>query len=95
MNTPIHEVPRTNGKAIAAMVLGILSLLVPYVGFILGIIAIILGVSSKKDIRRTGEAGQGMATAGFVTGIISVVLYGIIIILAIIGFAIFSSAKGF
>ncbi|MBL0385290.1 DUF4190 domain-containing protein [Tumebacillus sp. ITR2] len=88
MNTPIEPQaqhnPTTNGKAIASMILGIVSLVIPYVGLITGIIAMVLSSSSKKDIARTGQQGHGMATAGFVTGLIAVILYAIVILLFII-----------
>ncbi|KEO84825.1 DUF4190 domain-containing protein [Tumebacillus flagellatus] len=87
MNTPIHQQPQapaTNGKAIASMILGIVSLVIPYVGLITGIIAMVLSSSSKKEIARSGQAGHGMATAGFVTGLIAVILYGIFIICVLI-----------
>jgi hypothetical protein len=47
--------------------------------FILSIVAIALGASAKKRIARSGEAGDGMATAGLVLGIISLVGYGLVI----------------
>lgn len=73
-----------NGKAVASLVCGIFSLLlcccygVPAI--ILGIIAIVLAVLSKKD-----NMGQmpGMAVAGLVLGIIGIVM-GVIYILVLI-----------
>lgn len=69
-----------NGKAVASLVLGIISLVlmfIPYggwVGLILGIVGIILGISAKK------EAPSGMATAGLVLSIIAVALCAISLI---------------
>lgn len=60
--------PRTNGFAVAALVLGIVGLC----GFI-GILGLIFGVLAKEKIRQTGQAGEGLATAGIVLGIISIV----------------------
>lgn len=40
----------------------------------LAIVAIILGFLAKNEIRRTGQAGDGMATAGIVLGFIFVAL---------------------
>lgn len=64
-----------NQKAIWSLVLGILGLCC--CGFFTGIPAIILGRMAKQEIGRTGQNGGGMATAGFVLGIIAVV-WGII-----------------
>jgi hypothetical protein len=73
-----------DGMAVAALVIGILSLLVAWIPFIGvlgavgGIVAAILGFVARGRIKRTGRAGRGMATGGIVTGIIAVVL-GILI----------------
>ena len=65
--------PGTNKKAIWALVLGILGLLCCG---ILGIPAIILGKQAQNEIDTSGgmQTGRGMATAGFVLGIIACVL---------------------
>lgn len=62
----------SNGKAVGALVCGILSIvlgLVPLVGGVLGIIAIILAVLSRKD-----PNSRGMSIAGLITGIIGVLI---------------------
>ncbi|MBP2001236.1 hypothetical protein J2Z69_002279 [Paenibacillus shirakamiensis] len=69
-----------SGKAIAALVLGILSIVAPYVGIVLGIIAIILGTLALKEIKRGTVQGRGLAVAGLVCGIIGTAMYTIIII---------------
>ena len=66
-----------NGKAIASLVLGIISLVCVFFGYgallgiVLGVVGIILGVSAKK------EAPSGMATAGLVLSIIALALCAI------------------
>ena len=57
----------TNGMAIAAMVCGIVGVCSP-----LGILGVIFGTIAKRQIRETGEGGDGMATAGLVTGWIGI-----------------------
>lgn len=42
-------------------------------GLILGIVAIIKANDAKRRIRRYGHAGEGLATAAFVIGIIDIV----------------------
>ena len=52
-----------NGKAVAALVLGIVSLLglcIPLAGIICGIIAIILAVMAKKEGSTDGKQKAGM-----------------------------------
>jgi hypothetical protein len=67
--------PRNDGKAIGALVCGILGLVV--FGVVLGAVAIGLGVSAQRNIRRNPLVvkGQGMATAGLVLGIVDVVVF--------------------
>lgn len=87
----MQSAPKTNGKAITALVLGILSLVAPYFGIILGIIAIIMGKQAMSEVRKTGETGHGMALTGLICGIVSVAIYGLMFIFLIIGISIFSS----
>ena len=68
---------QSNGKAVASLVLGILSILCTFggswflygsiAGIVLGIIGIVLAVSAKK------ENPSGMATAGMVLSIVGVI----------------------
>lgn len=71
-----------NKKAIWALVTGILGLLCCSP---LGIVAIILGNSAKQEIASSHgtQQGGGMAQAGFILGIIALV----ILVLQILGFA--------
>ncbi|WP_227793560.1 DUF4190 domain-containing protein [Paenibacillus guangzhouensis] len=97
IHTPPHyqhypPVRKTNSKSIAALVLGILGVVVPYLGFIIAIIAIVFSRLAAGEIKRTGEEGRGMATAGLVLGIVGTVLYGIIILLAVIAFLAFAAS---
>lgn len=72
--------PPTHPRAVTSLVLGILSLVL--CGFFTGIPAIILGKQAQNEIDRAGgvQAGRGMATAGFVLGIIACV-WGILSII--------------
>jgi Domain of unknown function (DUF4190) len=70
---------RTSGKAIAALVLGIVGLFI--FGFIAGVIAIILAVLARKEIDADPSlGGRGLATAGLVLGIIGVVLWALVMV---------------
>lgn len=81
---------KTNGKAISSMVLGILSIILPYIGLILGIIGIVLAKKSFAELNVNKQSGRGMAIAGLTTSIIGVAIYGLILIMLIIGAAIVS-----
>jgi hypothetical protein len=63
---------RTNGMAIASMVLGIL-----WLYWIGSVLALVFGYVAKSQIRERGEGGDGMATAGIVLGWIGVGILGL------------------
>lgn len=82
---------RTNGKAIAALVLGILSIVVPYIGLIFGIIAIVLAALAFKEIRLHYEQGRGLAIAGLVCGIVGTIIYAVLILLFVLALVMFGN----
>ena len=73
-------------QAIIAMVLGILGLAVCP---LIGIAALVLGSKARKEIDAAPGrfAGRGMATAGFVLGIISIVITVLVILAVVLGVA--------
>lgn len=83
----------SNGAAVAAMVLGIVGVVlcwIPFIDFvaaIVGILAIVFGVVGSGRANRIGT-GKGMAIAGIVLGIIAVaitVLFVVLVYGALIG----------
>jgi len=66
---PLPGVARAEGKAIASLVLGVMSL-PPWPGAIAGILAIVLGAFARKDIRRSQGtlSGSMLAICGIITG---------------------------
>jgi thiol:disulfide interchange protein len=72
----------TDGFAIAALVLGILSLLS---GIVLGVLAIVFGIIAKRRIQEDPSLkGEGMAQAGFIMGIVSCALTVLLALLALL-----------
>lgn len=72
---------KSNGKAVASLVLGIISIVCSVFGIytgifglIAGIVAIVLGNGARK------EQPSGIAMGGFVCGIIGTVLCGLIVV---------------
>jgi Domain of unknown function (DUF4190)/Domain of unknown function (DUF1707) len=70
---------RTNSMAVASMVCGIGQI---FFWFLAGVPAIVFGHIARRQIRETGEAGDGMALAGLIMGYVGVLL-PILIIAAI------------
>lgn len=83
---PVYQEPRTNGYAIASLVLGIV-----WVCFIGSILALIFGYMGLKqiDTSQGREGGRGMAIAGIVLGWVGVAFLVIYLILLAVGVATF------
>jgi hypothetical protein len=85
--SPAATHSRQNGMAVASLVLGIVglaTLLCYLIGVIPAILAIIFGVIARRDIKRDGGQGYGMATAGLICGSITVgLLFATFLVLAV------------
>ncbi|RJE88513.1 DUF4190 domain-containing protein [Paenibacillus sp. 1011MAR3C5] len=88
---PYYQPPKTNGKSIATLVLGICSIIIPYVGFLPGIVGIILGAMSLKEIKLSGDQGRGLAIGGLVCSIIGTILWGILLLIILLAFVFIAS----
>jgi len=76
---------RTEGLAIASLVCG-LFFIIPILGAITGVIAIILGIIALVQISKNKETlkGNGMAISGIIMGTIGIIIIPIIALLAAI-----------
>jgi hypothetical protein len=66
-----------SGRALTAMILGIVSIpgaLIALLGIVLGIVAIVLGTIARGEIRRGGLTNSGQAMAGIILGSIGLLL---------------------
>lgn len=72
---------QTNGLAIAALVCGVCQV---FLWFLAAIPAVVLGHMARKQIRQTGEQGDGMALAGMILGYIGLALTVLFVILIVI-----------
>lgn len=90
---PPADVPTTepvpDNSGAAPLVLGILSLMIPLVGVVLGIIAIVMG-NSQRHTYLPGTAHHVLGQAGWVLGIVGLVLQALLIIwsFAVVGFVL-------
>ena len=77
--TGYHGVWRrpTNGLAIAALVMA----------FLFAPMGIVLGVVARKQIRHTGEEGDGLALAGVIVGAVATGFYVLIILFMVAAFS--------
>jgi hypothetical protein len=81
--------PQTSGKSTAALVLGILGLVL-FCPFIFSIIALVLGYQARREIDASGGrlSGRGNASVGIVLGWIGVALLVAFVLLVVIGLAV-------
>jgi hypothetical protein len=86
MPMPVYQPPTsTNSLARASMILGVAEF------FSMGLTAIpavICGHVAKREMRQTGQRGDGLAAAGLVLGYMAIIFWGIVIVLSILGAAI-------
>ena len=80
----------TNTLAIVSLVLAILGL--TFLPLLASICAVVCGHISRGQIKRTGEGGSGLATAGLVIGYVSIALF-VIIVAGSILFAVAASTS--
>jgi hypothetical protein len=78
-----------NSKSITSFTLGILSIIVPYVGIILGIIGFVFSNQAIK----TGQA-NGLAISGRVLSIVGICIQALLLLLIILAFG-FYTVTGF
>ena len=89
---PIAGQPGASGKAIASLILGIASLpficcwTCSFLGIILGTTGLILGRMEEGAIARgqSSPAGRTMAKAGWITGLIGLVLNTLLFVVALL-----------
>lgn len=83
--------PTADG-AVLSLVMGILALVIPYIGFIFAFIGLSAGKKALQAVAASGGRlqGDGMAKAGRIMAIVSLVLYGVLflIVLAAIVFVL-------
>ncbi len=90
---PMYQPPvTTNSLARASLVLGVAEF---FTMGLTAIPAIICGHMAKREMRQTGQRGDGLATSGLVLGYMAVIFWGVLIALSIVGAMISASGGGF
>jgi hypothetical protein len=89
---PMYQPPvSTNSLARASLVLGVAEF---FTMGLTAIPAIICGHMAKREMRQTGQRGDGLATSGLVLGYMAVIFWGILIALSIVSVVITSTGTG-
>ena len=83
---PVAERPRRHGRSTAALIVGIIGVVVavviPLLGWILGIVAIVLGATARADASRRGQLGVREATIAVILGIIAIAVGIAVVVVA-------------
>jgi hypothetical protein len=89
---PVYQPPMTtNSLARASLVLGVAEF---FTMGLTAIPAIICGHMAKREMRQTGQRGDGLATSGLVLGYMAVIFWGILIALSIVTAVVQAGAGG-
>ncbi|MGP3986303.1 DUF4190 domain-containing protein [Streptomyces sp. 3N207] len=92
--------PPPVGKSVAAMVVGIASVVLvvtcwgSFLAVFSSVVALCLGVSARRGVGRGELGGSGQATAGFVLGIVGLVLSVIVSTLLVLSLTVWSDDSG-
>jgi Domain of unknown function (DUF1707)/Domain of unknown function (DUF4190) len=81
--SPVVPAQRSNTLATVSLAFGVGQVVFLFFSFFGAIVAIACGHAAKSQIKRTGEAGAGMATAGLVLGYLGVIIPLLLLVLAI------------
>lgn len=74
-----------------SLVVGIMSIFIPLIGVVLGILGITYANKGLKEIDITGEEGINYAKAGKACSAIGLCLQAVLIVIILIGVVLFSS----
>ncbi|MFJ7976806.1 DUF4190 domain-containing protein [Peribacillus sp. JNUCC 23] len=65
---------QTNSNSIISLINGILSILIPFLGLILGIIGILFSRKAVKQIEKTNEGGRGLAISCLICSVVGIII---------------------
>jgi hypothetical protein len=82
---------QTNNSSVISLTVGILSLFIPFIGLILGIIGIVFSRKAVKQINKTNENGKGLATAGLICSIVGIIIQ----VLMVVGYVSYFSVSNY
>ena len=81
----VEKTQTNNSNSVISLTLGILSILIPFIGLILGVIGVVVSRKATKEIMKTDEGGSGLATSGLIFSVVGIIIQ-IFLVLSIIVF---------
>jgi hypothetical protein len=88
---PVPAQPGTNSMAIASLVLGVAEF---FTAGLTAIPAVICGHAARRQMRLTGQRGDGLATGGLVLGYMAIIFWAVLIAASLVGVAISIAKTG-
>lgn len=81
----------TSGFAVASLILGIIGVVIPGLGLLFNLLAVVFGATALKAISksRINLGGRGMALSGLILGILGFAFWGLVLFYWFGGFAVF------
>jgi hypothetical protein len=65
---------QTNSKSVVSLTLGVLSILIPFMGLVLGVIGIVVSRKAAKEIAVSNEGGSGLAISGLICSAVGIII---------------------
>lgn len=81
----VGKTQTNNSNSVISLTLGILSILIPYIGLILGVIGVVVSRKATNEIERTDEGGSGLATSGLICSVVGIIIQ-LFLVVSIIAF---------
>jgi len=81
----VEKTQTNNSKSVISLTLGILSILIPHIGLILGVMGIVVSRKATKEIVKTDEGGSGLATSGLICSVVGIIIQ-LFLVVSIIAF---------
>ena len=79
------EKSETNNNSIISLTLGILSIIIPLIGLLPGVLGVVFSRKAKKQIAKTNKNGMGLATSGMICSIVGIIIQ-IFVVLSLIAY---------
>jgi hypothetical protein len=83
---------RINSNSVGTLVLGVLSIIIPIFGLILGFVGIYFYNKARKEMLITNEGGGGIALTGLICNVVGIIIQFITLLSLILLASVISSS---
>lgn len=80
---------QTNSNSVISLTLGILSILIPFIGLFLGCIGVIVARKATKEIVHNNQSGSGLAISGLICSVVGIFIQ----LFAVLSILVFYSVR--